>query len=606
MTMAETTAGRGTPGDQEKAGSFFADEERILNDIAGSSVFSFRRGDQWAINPETGEAIYDPKFFEEKGYTPSQALFGAFHEIKCHLVELTAILDRRDGREAYERLKGRVRSKKRLHLWDNCRTDIKGNLAILEFAPSLEQDVRTLYKERLFPENDLTDRPKHLQFMYAILRQAMVPDEEVTVDRAVQEEIDKLRSVQGKDAIALATHPHQDPILALLISERYIEPVINKLYEQDLKERWKEDQGTIEDVFTNDYQDYGKRHPEPIEIDDKTIGNKIKARRGLQSESDRQNAGYEDENGVSKKDIADYYTEYKTIEPYIEPLREIFRRIIEQRRIPLRRLVPLQEEGVMIDPGLIVQTYLDIKAGIENPRTMKDFEGRFIEANIPGNFVARLVADQSESMSYGGKDVAQRRSAILVMEALKEFSDILDSKRAGLSVDLEIQSELSSFGVRSRTGIRLYKPLSKELSEKQRIEFFKGLERTQGGTNDFDVLARIEEDIKEHIARDPQYGADLKSGKRREIIIVLSDGDSGDVRKAQRRIQNLRNLGVKVVGLGMTEEAEGILTTYAPEARICYDVSGLPEAVQEMLIEYLTYLSITGNPQDLQFEEGTL
>lgn len=602
MTMAETTAGRGTLGDQEKAGSFFADEERILNDLAGGSAFSFRRGDKWAINPETGEAIYDPKFFEDKGYTPSQALFGAFHEIKCHLVELTDLLDRRGGREAYDRLKERTRTKKRLHLWDNCREDIKGNLAIIEFAPSLAQDVTALYREKLWPESDFTNRPRHLQFMYGVLRQAMVPDEEVIVDPQVQEAIAKLRNMQGKDTIALATHPHQDPLLALLLSERYIEPVIDELYQIDLEERWKEGEGNSEDVFNDYYQDYEERHQEPLEIDNNTL----KKINNKHSASARQAAGYENEHGVSKKNVTDYYNEYRVIEPYIEPLRAIFRRIVEQRRIPLRRLVPLKEEGVMIDPGLIVQTYLDIEAGIENSRTMKDFEGRFIDENIPGNFKVRLVADQSGSMGDGIKDVAQRRSAILIMEALKEFSDMLDAERARLSVDLDVQTELRSFGTTSRRGTKLYKPLSKELSEKQRIEFFKGLDITVGGTNDFDALAEIEKDIKEQIARNPQYGTDLKGGRLREILIVLSDGDSNDIPEAQQRIQNLRNLGVKVVGLGMTEEANGILTTYAPEARICYNVSDLPKTLQEMLAEYLANLSITGNPQDLQIEEGAI
>ena len=61
---------------REAEASFFAREERILGDIAGGGVFKFRRGNQWAIDPETGEATYDPKFFEDKGHTiiPSASL----------------------------------------------------------------------------------------------------------------------------------------------------------------------------------------------------------------------------------------------------------------------------------------------------------------------------------------------------------------------------------------------------------------------------------------------------------------------------------------------------------------------------------------------------
>ena len=222
---------------EETVRSFFQNEERILNDIAGGTGFTFKRGEGWAINPETGEATYDPKFFEEKGYTPSQSLFGAFHEIKCHLVETSELLGTPRGQEAHERLKSRIKTKPRLHIWENCRTDVKGNLAITRFAPSLAEDVEAVYREKLWPETDLTSKPKHLQFMYSILRTAMVPDEQVTIDPEVAEAIKKLRNVKGKDVIALATDPTQDPLLALRLSERYIEPVIDELYQEDLQEK---------------------------------------------------------------------------------------------------------------------------------------------------------------------------------------------------------------------------------------------------------------------------------------------------------------------------------------------------------------------------------
>ena len=589
-----------TPPVEEKFRAFLTGEERILNDIAGGAGFTFKRGDGWAINPETGEATYDPKFFEEKGYTPSQALFGAFHEIKCHLVETSELLGTPRGQEAHERLKDRIKAKPRLHIWENCRTDVKGNLAITRFAPSLAEDVEAVYREKLWPETDLTSKPKHLQFMYSILRTAMVPDEEVTVDPKVKEAISKLRNVKGKDVIALATDPAQDPLLALRLSERYIEPVIEELYQEDLEEKkdqkgkGEKGQGTPEESFADDYEDYENRHPEPM--DEEEVEKKIKETKEQQSESARQAAGYETEHGVSKKDLADYYDEYRQVEGSLEQLRNVFRRIVEQRKIPIRRLAALKEEGVMIDPGLVTQTYLDVKAGVDNPKTMKDFEGRFIEENIPGKFSLRLVADQSGSMA-GEKSIHQRRSAILVMEALKEFSDILDDERAGLSIDLDVQTELRSFGVKE--GTRLYKPLSRELPERQRVEFFKGLLETSGGTNDYDALAEIEKDVRGDLARDETYAAELKSGKRREIVIVLSDGDSGNVAEVKNRCQNLRELGVKVVGLGMGSGSQSIESTYTPEGRICYDISDLPKTLQDLLAEYLGQLSITGNPEDL-------
>src|SRR4030067_3182319 len=93
--------------------AFVSQEQRILSNIAGSSGFSFREGDCWSINPDTGDTTYDTKFFTEKGYTPSQALFGALHEIKCHLVEIAELIDTPEGARAYEKLKQRIKSKER-------------------------------------------------------------------------------------------------------------------------------------------------------------------------------------------------------------------------------------------------------------------------------------------------------------------------------------------------------------------------------------------------------------------------------------------------------------------------------------------------------------
>ncbi len=617
---------QGAPN-EEAAQSFFQREERMLNDIAGGSGFRFKRGKGWAIMPETGEATYDPKFFEEKGYTPSQALFGAFHEIKSHLVETADILSTPEGEKEYQRFKRRSRDKQRIHIWDNCRTDTKGNRAIQQFAPALKGDMETLYKEKLFPQSDLRTikdeqtgeerhMPRHLQFSYAVLRESMVPGEPVDVDPEVREAIQKLRNIEGKDVIELATDPMQDPTLALKLSARFIEPIIEKLYEEDLKDKQEQDSDgegeegeesegepgegkgkpqkgkdkkgePDESAFSDDYEDYEKRHPEPM--DDEDTEKKIKETKKAQSEEARQDKAYEQEHGVSKADVANYHQEYRHAEPVIDPLREIFNRIVEQRKIPIRRLTPLKEEGVMIDPGLIVQTHLDIKSGIENPRTMKDFEGKMIDENIPGKFAFRLVADQSSSMA-GEKAIMQRRTAIGAMEALKEFSDTLEEQRADIGIDLDVETELRGFGVAE--GTRLYKPLSKELTEKQRIEFFKGLLETPGGTNDFDALSEIKKDIQAKIAKDSTYAAELKSGKRREIVVVMSDGESNNPAQVQEEAEALRKLGVKVVGLGMTEAGKPVIQTYAPDGKVCNNINDMPKALADVLADYLGDLEI--------------
>lgn len=598
--------------------TFFTEEERILNDIAGGSGFTFNRGEGWAINPDTGEATYDPKFFEERGYTPSQALFGAFHELKCHLVETADLMNTSGGQDAYQRLKDRIKDRPRLHIWENCRTDVKGNLAIAQFAPSLAGDIETVYREKLWPEADLTSKPRHLQFMYAVLRQAMIPGEQVIVNQKVTEAIDKLRSVKGKDVIALVTDPSQDPLLALRLSEKYIEPVIEKLYQEDLQDKQdqqqqngqhSQDQAGSGEPFAGDYQDYEERHPEPM--DEEEVEEKIRETKAAQSESARQDAGYEAEHGVNKKDIADYYEEYRRVEPFIEPLRQVFRRIAQERHIVLRHLAALKEEGVMIDPGLVVQTYMDIQAGVANPKTMKDFEGVVVPEHIPGKADIYFVKDLSGSMA-GIKAQEQRRGAILEAEALKDGNDLLDEEQLPEQLRLDINTEFVGFGVPGSERVRIYKTLSKGLTERERVELFKGLlELGNIGTNDYDSLVLIEKEIRDRIAQEPSYAEELRCGRRRAAVIVTTDGGSNyaGLTESEARVQtkkkagNLRELGVAVKAIAFVPTAEdtsNIQEIYGVDhTSICSAVENYPESVRIVLerdiLRPLQITSISGN-----------
>lgn len=170
------------PG-EEAARSFFRGEERILRDIVRGTQFSFKRGEGWAINPETGEGTYDPRFFTEKGYHESQALFASLHEID-HVTELAELLETGKGRKIWENLKRKKQKQERTHLLHNCVTfDLADNKRVLQIAPSMSEDMTALYREKLFPVKDFRDQPMHLQMLNAILRKSMLPDESVAVEQ---------------------------------------------------------------------------------------------------------------------------------------------------------------------------------------------------------------------------------------------------------------------------------------------------------------------------------------------------------------------------------------------------------------------------------------
>jgi len=79
----------------------------------------------------------------------------------------------------------------------------------------------------------------------------------------------------------------------------------------------------------------------------------------------------------------------------------------------------------------------------------------------------------------------------------------------------------------------------------------------------------------------------MREGKLKKIVIVMTDGDSDDAKRVQEQLGKLREIGVSVVGVGITEEGKSALTTYAPEARLCTEAPELAVVLGELLKEHL-------------------
>jgi len=76
-------------------------------------------------------------------------------------------------------------------------------------------------------------------------------------------------------------------------------------------------------------------------------------------------------------------------------------------------------------------------------------------------------------------------------------------------------------------------------------------------------------------------------GELKKIVFVFTDGGSDNVARVQKSLKSLRDTGIVVVGIGLTEAGEPSITTYAPNAQVVRDVSNLPIVLGGLLREHL-------------------
>jgi hypothetical protein len=602
------------PRAAEGASRFFSENEQAIRDYAGKAGLFFEPGDRWTIDIHTGRGTFDPKFFVQQGFTVAESMWATCHEIE-HALDWI-----RDP-EAYSLLYERTEKKRRLDLLYHHVNDVLANREEDRRFPAHKETRECFYEDKLYPRTDYTKAPKHLQFIYAILRETTLPWEELTLSKEVRASIDELKDIdgQGTDLISLISDATALPRDRFELIQDYIEPIYEIFFQEDLEKRKKQakkeqgrqgettdeesaeggsrrsTKGAIEvdsireeDYFSRDYEECERKLPKalsPAEVREQ-IEKEIKRRR----EEDRSPGEiardqFKSRHGVSVEEAEDYADDYRKIEQQIMPLRRIFDRIISTRKEIRRRLKERTDRGVIIDPSMIAQAYIDAQTGILSSRTQLKIRREEFDEHKLKEIEFTLVCDLSGSMNEnwpGGKSYEQRLSAILITEALDEFEKKLREERLERSVDLHVLTEVRGF---HSTDVEL-KPLTDSIDFATRVAILHRLEQCTGGnTVDYKSLAKVVAGL------DRLRERKIESGDLKKVLILITDGGSDDVSLAREAKTRLTEAGViaKAIQIGRPsrQDVEKFRRLWQKDGSPCRDVSQLTRTIEKLLEDFL-------------------
>ncbi len=587
--------------------------------------------DTFAFNLEKNTIYVNSRFYEELGFSDEKTSFATLHEIE-HFLEKKQILSEAGGERAFGQYVRRIKESKAYGLMDNCVADVRENKSVVSKTSKDFGEIESgLYKEDLFKETDFTKYPKHVQFAQALLREARVPDEKCVVASEVRARLDTLKAMEvgdGKkeDIVEVMTNPEVPMSLRLKLQDAYVWPMVKELLEQDMKEesdkkskegeengkegedkdKGKQGKGgkpekkgesktgkgekpDPNEIFKEAYERANKKVPNAVPF--KEIEKVFKEWQKANKESPLEKADkeYAEKLGVKNEDLQRYRNIVKELEEtrnpetgvgIVEELRNLIQRIIAKRlkQTPAPRY-PVEEGEELVDPAELVA---QAKAGNLEPKVWETFEIKEKKGQRFGEVEISIVCDRSGSMQ-GTKLVEQRKAAVLIMEALKEFADECDAERVNMEKPLEIKSEVYSFQQDSNDAKPL-KKMSKELGEKERIEIAAKLSTASGGTTDFIPLETIAVALK----TDEELTKKVTEGEVKKIVIVFTDGESNEPERVKKVLKELRDeRKVVAIGVGVTESGKAALTTYAPDARLAETAEKLPLVLADLLKEHL-------------------
>jgi hypothetical protein len=207
-----------------------------------------------------------------------------------------------------------------------------------------------------------------------------------------------------------------------------------------------------------------------------------------------------------------------------------------------------------------------MRTGTNEPEIFRDYEKKKGEIQSFGKTDYVFLFDVSGSMRQGQKSEATCASAVIGLEGLAAMQRDIEEAEASHNMDLELDIRTAIYTFGDHTDC--LKPLSTHIKPKERLDAYDALSHPNGNsTYDFLGLEEINQ-----IPTDDD---------RRQILIVVSDGQSDDSARARRSIDTLRGKGWFVYGISIGSDAAEHL--YRPTAKRVDNPEKLPETIQKFI-----------------------
>jgi hypothetical protein len=283
----------------------------------------------------------------------------------------------------------------------------------------------------------------------------------------------------------------------------------------------------------------------------------------------------------------------------VDRLLDQFRQLIQELTIPRSTAMPSVPRSMGEELANPVEAFVSARAGSLDP--MGFSRTREIEEKTKhyGGFRLVIVNDRSGSTGrpISVRDASEptkrrnsttikeeRRVNFLVLEALVLFQKLARQQQSTMAPPpLNIETQILGFPGDSGP-VTVIKPLSTELTNKDRLATHRALSTSGGGTPDGEALRWIREQVT------PADKKRLKEKDLLMIVIVNADGGSDSPDHVRRELAELTEMGVIIKGRGLGKNVTEIVQTYAPHGS-CGDIDTYPEFVGQEIIEAVKKLA---------------
>ena len=316
-----------------------------------------------------------------------------------------------------------------------------------------------------------------------------------------------------------------------------------------------------------------------------------------------------------KKEILQYTTLEEKIKQiknrqgdkvYDKIVNEIFHKIIQIRKRPEpKEIAPRNfSEGGVFDNQSLIGGIMSMRAGDDDPRIMRQDAKKEKITKKAGAFNITLIGDGSGSMQWQ-KNIDQKLNFLLLLTALDQLNHQLSANDLWLIEDLKIQVAALMFQWSDK--IKTVKERWSTRTMADKLKASKALDYAWASTeNASDAIRQYYNTVSTPLPGEDsethrQRLEDIKSGKIKEICIVMADGEftNDDKKKTQTLTAQIREMGIIVCGIGITKDGAPMIDIFWSQTGeeehdaggfwlVCEQTADLWDTLNDLLLYHLS------------------